>query len=488
MSLEAEEKTEIPEIEVLEKPEIIEPVIPEITVPEEPNILVTEAFTDVYNDWYTEYVQYVYDNGLMSGMQGTTKFAPNANISKAQVAQVLYNLEGKPEVAENPVFKELKDVYEAEWYAAAVSWAYNQGIVTGDTNTKKFSPNADVTREHLGIMMYRFAKYKKYDISDSSDLEDLKNAENTANWALEGVKWAVGAGLISGVEKNGVKDLEPQKNASRAQVAAILKRFDGQYLRNADAVEVDGHYYKIYTGSYTWEEAKAKCEKAGGYLATITSQDEQDFIDGLNKNYEEMWIGGFRDDDHTWQWVTGEKWDYTHWGEGEPNDSYNVIGNENRVALWPDGWNDLNEENIYEQHGFICEWDYGAPIEEEKNGHYYEIFYGTYTWEEAKRLCESKGGYLATITSKEEQEIIDELNSHGDDLWIGGYRGSDFVWKWVTGEEWDYTHWNEGEPNDSDAVVNNENRVVVQWGGWNDLNEENIYEQVGFICEWDTIK
>ena len=116
----AKEITEFPEIVVPEDSETTEEEKPEITAPE---VAVTEAFSDVYNDWYTEYVQYVYDTGLMSGMQGTTKFAPNANISKAQVAQVLYNLEGKPEVTENPVFEELKDVYDAEWYAAAVSWA-----------------------------------------------------------------------------------------------------------------------------------------------------------------------------------------------------------------------------------------------------------------------------------------------------------------------------------------------------------------------------
>jgi hypothetical protein len=78
-------------------------------------------------------------------------------------------------------------------------------------------------------MMFRYASYKKYDVSASSDLAGLKNAENTANWAMDGVKWAVGQGLISGIDKNGVKDLAPQGNASRAQVAAILQRFCKAY-------------------------------------------------------------------------------------------------------------------------------------------------------------------------------------------------------------------------------------------------------------------
>jgi hypothetical protein len=161
----------------------------------------------------------------MTGIKGTDRFEPNANITKAQVAQVLYNMDGKPVVWEKPVFTQLKDVYEAEWYADAVAWAYNTGVVTGDLNTKKFSPNANVTREQLALMMYRYAKYKGYDVSATSDFAGLVNAHKVADWSVDGVRWAVGAGLISGIEKNGVKDLAPQGNASRAQMAAILQRF-----------------------------------------------------------------------------------------------------------------------------------------------------------------------------------------------------------------------------------------------------------------------
>ena len=202
---------------------------PETEAPEREN--VTAVFDDVYNDWYTEYVQYVYNNDLMTGIKGTRHFAPNDNITKAQVAQVLYNMEGKPGVADRSVFTELKDVYESEWYADAVAWAYNTGVVTGDLNAKKFFPNADVTREQLALMMYRYAKYKGYDASQTSDFAGLTGAEKIADWAKDGVTWAVGAGLISGIEKNGVKDIAPQGNASRAQVAAILQRFCENVIR-----------------------------------------------------------------------------------------------------------------------------------------------------------------------------------------------------------------------------------------------------------------
>ena len=190
---------------------------------------VTDVFSDVYSDWYVEYVQYVYDNALMTGIKGTDEFQPNANITKAQVAQVLYNMEEQPEITDQKVFTDLNDVYAAEWYANAVAWAYNSGVVTGDLNTKKFNPNADVTREQLALMMYRYADYKEYDVTDTSDYEGLVNADKVNNWAAEGMSWAVGAGLISGVAKGDVKDLDPQGNASRAQMAAILMRFCEKY-------------------------------------------------------------------------------------------------------------------------------------------------------------------------------------------------------------------------------------------------------------------
>jgi hexosaminidase len=209
--------------EVTPTPEVTE--APKPTETPEATESVTKVFTDVYADWYASYVQYVYDNGLMTGIKGTTEFQPNANITKAQVAQVLYNMVQQPAPENKNVFTDLTDVYEGEWYANAVAWAYATGVVTGDLNAKKFFPNADVTREQLALMMYRYADYKKYDVTANSDLAGLKNAENVSNWAASGVKWAVGAGLISGIEKDGVKDLAPQGNASRAQMAAILQRF-----------------------------------------------------------------------------------------------------------------------------------------------------------------------------------------------------------------------------------------------------------------------
>lgn len=119
-----------------------------------------------------------------------------------------------------------------------------------------------------------------------------------------------------------------------------------------DAVLFQGRRYKIYLDQYSWTDARDKCIRLGGHLATITSADEQEFIESLNADDRQLWIGGYRDDAFNWYWVTGETWAYTNWGSGEPNNK----GNETRAVVWPRFWNDLSDSSG-EQSGFICEWD-----------------------------------------------------------------------------------------------------------------------------------
>ena len=127
--------------------------------------------------------------------------------------------------------------------------------------------------------------------------------------------------------------------------------------------EYEGHTYQIVDWyELKWSEAQAICEEAGGHLVTITSAKEQAFIESLNEMSCNYWIGGFREVIGEWQWVTGETWEYDNWAEGEPNNSSNVVSNENCLTVWPYEWNDLNDDNIYEQNGFICEWDYIGDI------------------------------------------------------------------------------------------------------------------------------
>lgn len=117
------------------------------------------------------------------------------------------------------------------------------------------------------------------------------------------------------------------------------------------------HHYQIFHETLSWQEAKQKCEAMGGHLAVITSAEEQQVIEDLNVQQENLWIGASRDESGAWAWVTGEPWSYTNWNEGEPNNSSNVAPNETCAAVWPKGWNDLANDNLYEQSGYICEWD-----------------------------------------------------------------------------------------------------------------------------------
>ena len=117
------------------------------------------------------------------------------------------------------------------------------------------------------------------------------------------------------------------------------------------------HSYKIFYGRYTWAEAKKMCEKEGGHLVTITSSEEQKFLEKLNSNKKALWIGFERvqKDSENWRWITDESNEYNHWNSGEPN---NYNGAESKASIRGDGrWNDLNEKSSEESDGFICEWD-----------------------------------------------------------------------------------------------------------------------------------
>ena len=206
---------------------------PEPTPEPEPEP-VTDLFRDVAEGkWYVPNVQYVYDKGLMSGNDGL--FNPTGNVTRAQVVTTLYRLAGSPEVTDYSACDELSDVLPGKYYTDPVCWAYNTGVTTGNTSTMTFNVSTPVTRQQLASFFYRYAEYKGYDISESADISTMLNADKVSSYALTYVKWAVGAGIISGSETTGangavVYDLKPQATATRAQLAAILQRFCEQYV------------------------------------------------------------------------------------------------------------------------------------------------------------------------------------------------------------------------------------------------------------------
>ena len=178
-------------------------------------VSVSDIFVDVApNAWYKDAVQYAYDHGLMTGVSDT-EFAPEATTTRAMIVSILARLEGVT-TAQAAGFA---DVDDNDWYATAVNWAANVGVVNGyEDNT--FRPNQPITREQLAAILMNYAAYKGEDVSNRADLTGYTDQPST--WAEETMQWAVAEGLISGVTAD---TLQPQGAATRAQVAAILQRF-----------------------------------------------------------------------------------------------------------------------------------------------------------------------------------------------------------------------------------------------------------------------
>ena len=180
-------------------------------------VSVSEIFTDVApNAWYKDAVQYAYDNGLMTGVSADA-FAPEQTTTRAMIVSILARLEGV-ESAQAAGFADVND----EWYATAVNWAANVGVVNGyEDNT--FRPNQPITREQLAAILMNYSAYKGQDVSARADLDNY--TDQPSAWATETMSWAVAEGLISSVTAD---QPQPQGNATRAQVAAILQRFLAQ--------------------------------------------------------------------------------------------------------------------------------------------------------------------------------------------------------------------------------------------------------------------
>ena len=187
---------------------------PDWTEPEEPATDVSDIFIDVApNAWYKDAVQYAYAGGLMTGVSAN-EFAPDATTTRGMIVSMLARLEGV-ESANDAGFADVSD----EWYATAVNWAASVGVVNGyEDNT--FRPNDAITREQLAAILMNYSAYKGEDVSARADLSAY--TDQPSAWAEETMSWAVAEGLISGVTNT---ELQPQGQATRAQVAAILQRF-----------------------------------------------------------------------------------------------------------------------------------------------------------------------------------------------------------------------------------------------------------------------
>ena len=192
------------------------------TIPATGSVDVTEMFTDVTKNWAYPGIQYCVTHGIMGGM-GNGTFAPTGTTTRAQIVQILYNLEGTPAVSGTTPFTDLT----ANWYKPAILWAYQNNVVAG-TSPTTFDPEGPVTREQIAVILtqYMFHVLKMNRTWTPADLSAFPDGAQVSGWAKEAMQDAVALGLINGTKApDGLVYLDPQGSATRQQVATILMNF-----------------------------------------------------------------------------------------------------------------------------------------------------------------------------------------------------------------------------------------------------------------------
>lgn len=182
-----------------------------------PNVSV--GYDDVKeDDWFEESVKYVTDNNLMNGV-GDNKFNPSSNMTRGMLVTVLYRMSESSYSGKSTFV----DVSGSEYYSTAVAWAAENGIVNG-IGDNKFEPNAEITREQLILILYRYAKAMKVDVSvgESTNILSYDDFYEIAEYSIPAFQWGTGKGIISGRTST---TLSPKGTASRAEVATMLMRF-----------------------------------------------------------------------------------------------------------------------------------------------------------------------------------------------------------------------------------------------------------------------
>ena len=182
---------------------------------------VTEMFTDVSHSWADDGIRYCVTHQLMSGI-GNDLFGPKLTTTRAQIVQILYNLEASPKVSGTTPFTDLTN----DWYQDAVLWAYQTGVVAGTSSTT-FEPDLPVTREQIAVILMEYVTrvLKLERTWTPADLSTFPDAGSVSDWAKDALADAVALGLISGASNGGQTLLEPQGSATREQVATILMEF-----------------------------------------------------------------------------------------------------------------------------------------------------------------------------------------------------------------------------------------------------------------------
>ena len=189
------------------------------------------AFRDmpVPTDWAHEGLDYCIYHGYIAGTSAST-VSPNGVCTRAQLVSILYRVQGEPTTVKGYELSKLRapfnDVPRGQWYTDAIWWAKLTGVVSG-TSATTFDPEGEITREQLAVILYNYTKqFAPGSLTATGSLAGFPDAASVSSWARTEMAWAVGNGLISGTGSGSVAYLTPQGSATRAQVAAILMRFE----------------------------------------------------------------------------------------------------------------------------------------------------------------------------------------------------------------------------------------------------------------------
>ena len=181
-------------------------------------------FVDVAeSDWFFQAVKYVFERGIMVGTSDTT-FEPQSSVTRGQVVQMLYNLEGQPTVTGEDGFT---DVQAKDWWYNAVVWASQNEVVSG-YGDGTFQPKRNISRQEFAQMLFNYAKFKGYDLTATGDLTKFPDGGDVAGWAETTMQWANGNELINGHADTG--KLDPLGTTVRAQAASILTKFHQTFV------------------------------------------------------------------------------------------------------------------------------------------------------------------------------------------------------------------------------------------------------------------
>ncbi len=224
------------------------------------------AYSDVPDGaWYAEAVDYVSGRGLMTGVSDTA-FAPDSPVTRGMIVTILYREAGSPAFVGKAEFS---DVAEGAWYAAAVEWAAEVGLVIGYGNGL-FGPEDPVTREQMAVMLRQYAKMRVVDVTKTADISSYTDAASVSGWANEALRWAVAEDLISGTTAD---TLDPGGKVIRAQAAAMLMRFlSGGFSVTAPALVKSVTLYGVDYETKEWVKwEKKEYTYENGYPATLTT-------------------------------------------------------------------------------------------------------------------------------------------------------------------------------------------------------------------------